>query len=103
MSTVEVLAPVRLETRFVPPALRTDGVNEWMLRLRVYPDEFSTRRSLAPPTSDELDRLSEVVTRMSPFLPCQKQMRLRRLPRRSARGAHMHCGVRMSCPMAREA
>ncbi len=65
MSTVEVLAPVRLETRFVPPGLRTDGVNEWMLRLRVYPDEFSIRRSLAPPTSDELDRLTEVVTRMS--------------------------------------
>ena len=64
MSTVEVLAPVRLETRFVPPELRTDGVNEWMLRLRVYPDEFSIPRSLSPPTSDELDRLSEVVTRM---------------------------------------
>ena len=56
MTTVEVLAPVRLETRFVPPELRTDGVNQWMLRLRVYPDEFSIRRSLAPPTSDELDR-----------------------------------------------
>ena len=27
MSTVEVLAPVRLETRFVPPGLRDDGVN----------------------------------------------------------------------------
>jgi len=71
MSTVEVLAPVRLETRFVPPRLRTDGVNEWMLRLRVYPDAFSIRLSLAPPTSDELDRLSEVVTRMLavPALP----------------------------------
>jgi len=71
MSSVEVLAPVRLETRFVPPDLRDDGVNEWMLRLRVYPDEFSIRRSLAPPTSDELDRLTEVVARMFavPALP----------------------------------
>src|SRR5258708_5889873 len=65
MSSVEVLAPVRLETRFVPPALRNDGVNEWMLRLRIYPDEFSIRRSLAPPTPDELDRLTEAVNRMS--------------------------------------
>ena len=47
MSTVEVLAPLRLETRFVPPAQRTDGVNQWMLRLRVYPDEFSIRRRVA--------------------------------------------------------
>ena len=71
MSTVEVLAPVRLETRFVPPNLRTDGVDQWMLRLRVYPDEFSIRRSLAPPTSDELDQLMEVVAKMSavPALP----------------------------------
>jgi hypothetical protein len=65
MSSVEVLAPVRLETRFVSPALRNDGVNEWMLRLRIYPDEFSIRRSLAPPTPDELDRLTEAVNRMS--------------------------------------
>ena len=64
MSSVEVLAPVRLETRFVPPELRNDGVNEWMLRLRIYPDEFSIRRSLAPPTPDELDRLTEAVNRM---------------------------------------
>lgn len=69
MSTVELLAPVRLETRFIPPALRTDGVNQWMLRLRVYPDEFSIRRSLAPPTSNELDRLAEVVARMSAVPP----------------------------------
>jgi hypothetical protein len=64
MSTVEILALVRLETRFVPPNLRPDGVKQWMLRLRVYPDEFSIRRSLAPPTSDELDRLTEVVARI---------------------------------------
>ena len=69
MSTVELLAPVRLETRFIPPGLRTDGVNQWMLRLRVYPDEFSIRRSLAPPTSNELDRLTEVVAWMSAVPP----------------------------------
>lgn len=65
MTTVEVLAPVRLETRFVPPALRTDGVNQWMLRLRVYPDEFSIRRPFGPPTSAELDRLTEAVASMA--------------------------------------
>ena len=65
MTTVEVLAPLRLETRFVPPAQRTDGVNEWMLRLRVYPDEFSIRRHVAPPTPEELDRLRKSVARMS--------------------------------------
>jgi len=69
MTSVEILAPLRLETRFVPPSLRTDGVNEWMLRLRVYPDEFSIRRSAAPPTPDELDRLTEVVSRMSAVPP----------------------------------
>src|SRR6185436_7040644 len=71
MSTVEVLAPLRLETRFVPPNLRADGVNEWLLRLRIYPDEFSIRRALAAPTADELDRLTEVVAKMSavPALP----------------------------------
>ena len=61
MTSVEVLAPVRLETRFVAPDQRTDGVNEWMLRLRIYPDEFSMPRQVAPPTSAELDRLSEAI------------------------------------------
>src|SRR6185295_15613743 len=69
MSTVEVLAPLRLETRFVSPAARNDGINQWMLRLRIYPDDFSIRRSLAPPTSDELDRLSEAITKMSGLQP----------------------------------
>jgi hypothetical protein len=64
MSSVEVLAPLRLETRFVPPELRSDGVGEWLLRLRVYPDEFSMGRRSAPPSSDELDRLSEMVGKM---------------------------------------
>ena len=69
MSTVEVLAPLRLETRFVPPTQRTDGVNEWMLRLRVYPDEFSIRRRVAPPTSEELDRLEESVAKLTATPP----------------------------------
>ncbi|MEO8774892.1 MAG: hypothetical protein ABI468_01085 [Candidatus Nanopelagicales bacterium] len=64
MTTVEVLAPVRLETRFVAPAGRTDGVDEWMLRLRVYPDEFSIRRVVAAPTPEELDRLEESLAAM---------------------------------------
>ena len=65
MSTVEVLAPIRLETRFVPPAQRTDGVAQWMLRLRVYPDDFSVPRIVAPPATDELDRLAEAIGRMA--------------------------------------
>jgi hypothetical protein len=71
MSTVEVLAPLRLETRFVSPASRADGVNQWMLRLRVYPDDFSIRRTPAPPTTEDLNRLSEAVSKMAgvPALP----------------------------------
>ncbi|SKD00293.1 hypothetical protein SAMN05445504_8027 [Burkholderia sp. CF099] len=65
MSTVEVLAPLRLETRFVPPEQRTDGVAQWMLRLRVYPDDFSVPRIVAPPATDELDRLAEAIGRMA--------------------------------------
>ena len=65
MSTVEVLAPLRIETRFVSPAQRTDDVNEWMLRLHVYPDEFSIRRRVQPPTTEELDRLVESIARIS--------------------------------------
>ncbi len=65
MSTVEVLAPIRLETRFVPPEQRTDGVAQWMLRLRVYPDDFSVPRIVAPPATDELDRLAEAIGRMA--------------------------------------
>ena len=37
VTAVEVLAPVRLETRFIAPANRTDGVAQWMLRVRVLP------------------------------------------------------------------
>jgi hypothetical protein len=69
VSTVEVLAPLRIETRFVAPADRTDGVNAWMLRLRVYPDEFSIRRTVQPPSPEELDRLEESIAKTSGALP----------------------------------
>jgi hypothetical protein len=69
MTGIEVLAPVRLETRFVPPAERDDGVPQWMLRVRIYPDEFSIRRTVAPPSPAELDRLTEVVAAMSAVPP----------------------------------
>jgi hypothetical protein len=69
VSTVEVLAPLRIETRFVAPADRTDGVNEWMLRLRIYPDEFSIRRRVPPPSPEELDRLEESIEKISSALP----------------------------------
>ena len=56
-----MLAPLRLETRFVAPGDRDDGVDQWMLRLRVHPDEFSVRRGVAPPSGEELDRLADAV------------------------------------------
>jgi hypothetical protein len=62
---VEVLAPVRLETRFVAPERREDGGAGWLLRVRIYPDEFSIRRTVAPPSSAELDRLAEAVSALS--------------------------------------
>lgn len=65
MTTVEVLAPVRLETRFVAPADRADGVAQWQLRLRVYPDEFSVARTVAPPSPAELDRLESAVASLT--------------------------------------
>src|SRR5450755_4324166 len=72
MTTVEVLAPLRLETRFVAPAQRTDGVPQWMLRLRIYPDEFSIGRTVAPPAPTELDRLAEAVASMSAVPPFEE-------------------------------
>jgi hypothetical protein len=58
MSSVEVLAPLRIETRFYPP----DGEHEaWRLRLRVYPDEFSIARQPPPPSPQELDLFDEAL------------------------------------------
>lgn len=65
MTTVEVLVPLRLETRFVAPQDRLDGVPEWQLRLRVWPDDVSIRRTVPPPSPAELDRLAEALAAMS--------------------------------------
>lgn len=69
MTVVEVLAPLRLETRFVAPKDRADGKDEWMLRLRIYPDDFSIARPPAPPTPDELDRLEEALASFTGLRP----------------------------------
>ncbi|MGO4304289.1 hypothetical protein [Cupriavidus sp. RAF12] len=58
MSTVEVLAPLRLETRFYAPDGQRPG---WRLRLRVWPDEFSMARRPAPPSPEELDVFDDVL------------------------------------------
>jgi hypothetical protein len=55
---VEVLAPLRIETRFSAPD--ADRAN-WLLRLRVYPDEVSIARPPAAPSAEELDRLDEAL------------------------------------------
>jgi hypothetical protein len=55
---VEVLAPLRLETRFVPPAGER---THWLLRVRVLPDEFSFDRRPGPPTSAELRALEQAL------------------------------------------
>lgn len=57
MAAVEILAPLRIETRFYAPGepLPEGRLSNWLLRLRVYPDEFSMSRPSPDPTSDELD------------------------------------------------
>ncbi|MGI8867339.1 MAG: hypothetical protein ACR2F6_00420 [Mycobacteriales bacterium] len=60
---------MRLETRFVAPDQRSDGVAQWMLRLRIYPDEFSMPRTVPAPAPAELDRLSEAVASLSAVPP----------------------------------
>ena len=68
------------------PRERTDGVDEWMLRLRIYPDEFSIRRRVPPPTPEELDRLDESIARMSERSAAREARCLRLVRgRRSAR------------------
>lgn len=57
MTAVDVLAPLRLETRFLP-----DEAGGWRLRLRVYPDDFSLARNPNPPTAAELDILADALT-----------------------------------------
>ena len=58
MTGIEVLAPLRIETRFFAPDPQSP---QWRLRLRLYPDAFSMRREPLPPTSTELDRLDEAL------------------------------------------
>ncbi|MEV0544374.1 hypothetical protein [Nocardia salmonicida] len=53
MTTIEVLAPLRIETRFRPPDPE-DPASQWVLQLRVFPDEFSIAHPQLPPTPDEL-------------------------------------------------
>ncbi|MDX2299944.1 MAG: hypothetical protein NW204_09485 [Xanthomonadaceae bacterium] len=59
MAAIEVLAPLRIETRFFPPG--TKSPTDWVLLLRVYPDEFSMARRPNPPTPDELDLLDRTL------------------------------------------
>jgi hypothetical protein len=59
MAAIEILAPLRIETRFYPP---DQNESEWRLRLRVYPDEFSMQRSPAAPSPAELDLLDDVLS-----------------------------------------
>jgi hypothetical protein len=73
VTAVEVLAPVRLETRFVAPADRRDGLPEWMLRIRIYPDDFSMPRRVAAPAPAELDRLEEAVASMAAVPPLSER------------------------------
>ncbi len=98
MTTVEVLAPLRLETRFVSPADRTDGVAQWLLRVRVYPDEFSVPRTVAPPSPDELDRLVEAVGSMSAVPPIDEAAAFARFA--AAVGAGRGLGLWRRCVVA---
>lgn len=78
MSSVEVLAPLRIETRFYPPDAQHPG---WRLRLRVWPDEFSMLRRPAAPTPEELD-LYDGILRQYPDGPAASAVRLRALAAR---------------------
>ena len=40
-------------------------MDEWVLRVRIYPDEFSIQRVVRPPSPAELDRLTDAVTSLS--------------------------------------
>jgi hypothetical protein len=58
MSCVEVLAPLRIETRFYSPEGERAA---WLLRIRVYPDEFSMERSPPPASPQELDLFDDIL------------------------------------------
>lgn len=61
MTRVDVLAPVRIETRFV-----ADGADDWIMHVRVYPDDFSLARPPQPPTDEELDVLEDALETIGP-------------------------------------
>ena len=61
MTRVEVLAPLRIETRF-----HDDGAGGWTMRLRVYPDDFSLARSPAAPQPEEIEILDHALEAIDP-------------------------------------
>jgi hypothetical protein len=60
MAGIEVLAPLRIETRFTAPDAAA-GRPKWLCRLRVFPDEFSMLRPPPPPSPKELELLNEAI------------------------------------------
>ncbi|GAA5094186.1 hypothetical protein GCM10025760_25170 [Microbacterium yannicii] len=61
MTRVEVLTPLRLETRF-----QADGAGGWILRLRAYPDDVALARPPAAPLGEELDILEDALAAIDP-------------------------------------
>ncbi|MFI8594428.1 hypothetical protein ACIGCK_08405 [Microbacterium sp. NPDC078428] len=61
MTRVEMLAPLRIETRF-----HEDGAGGWTMRVRVYPDDFSLARSPAAPQPEELEILHHALAAIDP-------------------------------------
>jgi len=78
MTGVEVLAPLRIETRFRPPD-PTAAQPAWVLCLRVYPDEFSIERAPTAPSTDELDRLDQYLVGSFNGTPADKAAAFRTL------------------------
>jgi hypothetical protein len=93
---VEVLAPLRLETRFLPPAGER---TRWLLRLRVLPDEFSFDRRPAPPTSAELKALEQALNASSRTPPVDEAAAFGELA--DALGAPRAAWLMRTVPVAR--
>jgi hypothetical protein len=64
MTGIELLAPLRIETRFRPPDVAS-GQPNWVMCLRVFPDEFSIARPPPLPSTEEFDRLDQYLA--APF------------------------------------
>ena len=72
MTGVEVLTPLRLETRFEPigpPGPAGEPVGGWTLHVRVYPDDFALATDVPAPTSAELEILAEALSHLEPGPP----------------------------------